>query len=49
MKKGDIVLISFPFTDLLGIKNRPAIILATSDLDITVAFISTQLERINGH
>jgi mRNA interferase MazF len=44
MKKGDIVLISFPFTDLSGSKNRPAIILAVTDLDITVAFISTQLK-----
>jgi mRNA interferase MazF len=43
MKKGDIVLLPFPFTDLSGIKNRPALILAQSDLDIIVAFITTQL------
>lgn len=31
MKKGDIIPIPFPFTDLSGSKNRPAIILATSE------------------
>jgi mRNA interferase MazF len=44
MKKGDIVLIPFPFTDLSGIKNRPALILIDSDEDITVSFITTQLK-----
>jgi mRNA interferase MazF len=43
MKKGDIVLISFPFTDFSGNKNRPAIVLINSDDDITVCFITTQL------
>lgn len=43
MKKGDIVLIPFPFTDLTGTKNRPALILIDSDDDITVSFITTQL------
>lgn len=44
MKKGDIVLIPFPFTDLTGAKNRPALILIDSDEDITVSFITTQLK-----
>ena len=43
MIKGDIVLITFPFTDLSGSKLRPAIILAVNKLDITVCFISTQI------
>lgn len=44
MKKGDIILITFPFTDLTGTKNRPALILIDSDEDITVSFITTQLK-----
>jgi len=41
MKKGDIILVPFPFTDLSGSKNRPALVIADSELDVTVAFIST--------
>ncbi len=44
MNKGDIILIPFPFTDLTGTKNRPALILIDSDEDITVSFITTQLK-----
>lgn len=44
MKKGDLILIPFPFTDLTGNKNRPALILAKYDLDIIVSFISTQIK-----
>ena len=42
MNKGDIVLIPFPFTDLYGNKNRPALILVDSEDDVTVCFITTQ-------
>ena len=43
MLKGDIVLISFPFTDFSGEKLRPAVVLVHSRLDVTVCFITTQM------
>ena len=42
MKKGDLILIPFPFTDLSGNKNRPAVVLVSTELDITVSFITSQ-------
>ena len=44
MKKGDVILLSFPFTDLKGKKIRPALILFVSDLDVIVTFITTQFK-----
>ena len=44
MKKGHIIFIPFPFTDLTGNKIRPALVLADTELDVTVAFVSTQLQ-----
>jgi mRNA interferase MazF len=43
MAKGDIVLITFPFTNLIGSKLRPAIVLIETNLDITVCFITSQI------
>lgn len=47
MKKGDIVLIPFPFTDLSGSKLRPAVVLYVNDLDVTVSFITSNLRWKN--
>ncbi len=44
MTKGDIVLIPFPFSDLAGNANRPALVLISTEFDITVSFITTQLK-----
>ena len=44
MPKGDIVLITFPFTDLSGSKLRPAVILTDTNADLTVCFITTQIQ-----
>ncbi len=43
-KKGTIVLVPFPFTDLSGQKVRPAIIISnqSKSTDVIVLFITTQ-------
>lgn len=44
MKKGDIVLIPFPFTNLKGTKKRPAVVLYAGKMDIIVSFITSKLK-----
>lgn len=47
MNKGEIILITFPFTDLSGRKLRPALVLAVDRDDVIVAFITTNLQQLN--
>jgi mRNA interferase MazF len=44
MKKGSVVLIPFPFTDLQGSKVRPAVVLTSNELDVTICFITSELK-----
>ena len=45
--KGKIVLVPFPFTSLRGTKLRPALVLFEDKNDVTLAFISSRIERYN--
>jgi mRNA interferase MazF len=48
-KKGSIILVPFPFTDLSGKKLRPALVLSWASPkgdDIIVAFISSRKEKV---
>jgi len=44
MKKGSIVLIPFPFTDLKGSKIRPAVVLCKNNYDVTICFVTSELK-----
>lgn len=49
MKKGDLILIPFPFSDLTGTKNRPALVLISNEFDVTVSFITSQIKWSSNH
>ena len=42
MQKGDIILVSFPFTNLRGSKRRPAVLLFIGELDVIVSFFTSK-------
>ena len=50
-KRGDIVLVPFPFSDLSGQKIRPALILSKQNKssDIVVVFITSKLKTNKGN
>lgn len=43
MKKGDLVVVPFPFTDLSSRKRRPACVLLSNGRNVVLAFITTKL------
>lgn len=43
MKKGDILSVQFPFSDMRNLKRRPALVVAVEAPDVTVAFITSNL------
>lgn len=49
MKKDDLILIPFPFSDLTGTKNRPALVLISNEFDVTVSFITSQIKWSSNH
>ena len=50
-KKGAVVLVPFPFTDLTGNKVRPAIIVSKDKIgsDVIVVFITSQIKIKENH
>ena len=44
MKKGSVILIPFPFTDLKRSKVRPAIVLCKNEFDVTICFVTSGLK-----
>ena len=52
MKKGDVVLISFPFTDLTSVKVRPALVISNDSYnevqdDIVLLLITSNVPRLS--
>lgn len=44
LRRGDVVLVAFPFTDLSGVKRRPALIVGRIQTnDLLLAFITSQV------
>ena len=41
-RKGDIIIVDFPYSDFSGAKRRPALVIGASEEHIIVAFITTK-------
>ena len=50
-KKGTVILVPFPFTDLSGNKVRPAVIISNGKIgkDVVVVFVTSQARVTGGH
>jgi mRNA interferase MazF len=50
-KKGAVILVPFPFTDLSGNKVRPAVIISKNKIggDVIVVFITSQIKSKEKH
>ena len=47
IKKGSVILVPFPFTDLKGEKIRPAVVLnSAKSTDLIVAFVSSKVDNM---
>jgi len=44
-RPGEVIVVEFPFSDLLSGKRRPGVILATDDVDLLVARVTTRDPR----
>ncbi|HIJ97638.1 TPA: type II toxin-antitoxin system PemK/MazF family toxin [archaeon] len=49
ISKGDIVFVPFPYSNLAGIKNRPAVVLSTLAGDDVVLCQITSKEKFDGY
>lgn len=45
MKKGDIILVPFPYSNLQGKKRRPAVVLYKGSRDVVVSFITSNIQK----
>ena len=49
MNKGDIVIVEFPFTDLVSSKLRPSVVLLENNFDYVICFITSNLKIKEAH